>query len=471
MSTTAREVIDALVDPGSFRSWQRQADDAAVLCGEALVGDRPAALLISDFSVQGGSIGSRTAQQLVDAIQTATRRRLPLVASTASGGTRMQDGSESFVRMIDIGRAVLEHRAAELPYLVHLRSPTTGGVLASWAALGQVTLAEPGALIGFLGPRVVTALIGQELPAGVQVAENLAERGVIDQVVSLPELRARVAVLLDLTSDRARNVRPAAAAPWTSAEPWAGVVRSRGARLCVRDLLTECDAIVPLSGTGEGERSAAIRVALVRMAGISAVLVAQDIEAQRSGSPLDPAALRTARRGVRLAADLGLPLVTVIDTSGARPSAAAENGAFAREIGLCIDDISGLPQSSVAVLLGEGGGGGALALFAARTVLATPWSWLAPLPPEGASMIVHGDTDHAAELAGSQGISAVRLQTGGRVEKILDVNLDQQPGEAARRVLYEIRCHLLAQLDPQQPQGDRLGDELIALDVLQGETP
>ena len=122
--------------------------------------------------------------RIASAVRRATAEGLPLVATTASGGTRMQEGTPAFVEMVAISRAVMAHRAAGLPYLVHLRHPTTGGVYASWGSLGHVTVAEPGALVGFLGPKVFEALEGHPFPEGVQRAENLAEKGVIDSVVS-----------------------------------------------------------------------------------------------------------------------------------------------------------------------------------------------------------------------------------------------------------------------------------------------
>ena len=124
------------------------------------------------------------ADRLVAAIERATREGLPLLAGPVSGGTRMQEGTPAFVQMVRISEAVAAHRAAGLPYLVYLRHPTTGGVMASWGSLGHVTVAEPGALVGFLGPRVYEALYGRPFPEGVQTAENLFAHGIIDGVVA-----------------------------------------------------------------------------------------------------------------------------------------------------------------------------------------------------------------------------------------------------------------------------------------------
>src|SRR4029079_6836222 len=126
--------------------------------------------------------------RLVAAVGRATAEGLPLLAATASGGTRMQEGTSAFLQMIRISAAVAAHKAAGLPYLVYLRHPTTGGVMASWGSLGHMTVAESGALVGFLGPRVYEALYGKPFPPDVQTAENLYARGIIDAVMPPEEI-------------------------------------------------------------------------------------------------------------------------------------------------------------------------------------------------------------------------------------------------------------------------------------------
>ncbi len=155
---------------------ERSGCDEAVLTGEGLLRGRRVAFVVSEFRFLLRSIGLATADRIVAAVERATAERLPLLAAPSSGGTRMQEGTAAFVQMARITAAVAAHRAARLPYLVYLRHPTTGGVFASWGSLGHVTAAEPGALIGFLGPRVYEGLYGEAFPPGVQVAENLAAR-------------------------------------------------------------------------------------------------------------------------------------------------------------------------------------------------------------------------------------------------------------------------------------------------------
>ena len=145
---------------------------------------------MGEFGFLAGSIGRAAADRLVAAVERATAEGLPLLAAPVSGGTRMQEGTPAFVQMVRISAAVAAHKAAGLPYLVYLRHPTTGGVMASWGSLGHVTVAEPGALVGFLGPRVYEALYGKPFPEGVQTAENLYAHGIIDAVLAAGRDRA-----------------------------------------------------------------------------------------------------------------------------------------------------------------------------------------------------------------------------------------------------------------------------------------
>lgn len=440
----AEELLALVLDDGSWQSWDRPIDitghdpgyqreleaareragtDESVLTGRGLVRGRPVAVVVNEFRFLAGSIGRDAAGRITAAVRRATAEGLPLLASTASGGTRMQEGTPAFVEMVEISRAIGAHRAAGLPYLVHLRHPTTGGVYASWGSLGHVTVAEPGALVGFLGPKVYEALHGEPFPAGVQQAENLAAKGVIDAVVAaedLPELVDRsLRVLLDPPTPPALPRRDPAAL--TARPAWESVLLTRRPdRAGVRDLLRYgASDTLRLRGTDEGERDETVIVALTRLDGQPCVLVGQDRSRQGPGRAMGPAALREARRAMNLAEELRLPLVTVIDTPGAELSPAAEERAVAGEIARCIATMTRMRVPTLAVLLGQGCGGGALALLPAQLVLAAQHAWLSPLPPEGASVIVHGDTEHAEEMATRQQIRAVDLAAGGTVHRIV----------------------------------------------------
>jgi acyl-CoA carboxylase subunit beta len=442
----ARGLIGLVLDDGTFAGWDSPVDtsgldeayveqlagararsgaDEAVVTGSGRIRGHDVAVIVGEFGFLGGSIGRATAHRIVAAVTRATRERLPLLVATSSGGTRMQEGTPAFVEMVAISRAVVAHKSAGLPYLVYLRNPTTGGVFASWGSLGHVTVAEPGALIGFLGPRVYEALHGAAFPEGVQVAENLVDKGIVDAVVA-PEDLAAVAsrVLRLLTAERHPGSCAAQrreAAPQRRTSTWDSVLLTRRAdRPGVRDLLARgADDVLPLSGTGDGERDAGLLLALTSFDGHACVLVGQDRRNQSPAHSMGPAALREARRGMRLAQELGLPLITVIDTPGADLSPRAEERALAGEIARCLADMSQLTVPTVAVLLGQGCGGGALALLPARRVIAAEHAWLSPLPPEGASAIVHHDTDHAPLVAERQRIGAFDLLDDGIVHTVV----------------------------------------------------
>lgn len=465
----AEELLELVLDTDSWQSWDRPIDisghdegyqrelraarekagtDESVITGRGLVRGRPVAVVANEFRFLAGSIGRDAAGRITAAVRRATAEGLPLLATTASGGTRMQEGTPAFVEMVEITRAIGAHKAAGLPYLVQLRHPTTGGVYASWGSLGHVTVAEPGALVGFLGPKVYEALHGTPFPAGVQQAENLAAKGVIDAVVAaedLPELVDRsLRVLLDRPEPPALPRRDPTALTTRTAWESVGITRLPG-RAGVRDLLRYgASDTLRLRGTDEGERDETVIVALTRLDGQPCVLVGQDRTRQDADRAMGPAALREARRAMNLAEELGLPLVTVIDTPGADLSVFAEERAVAGEIARCIATMTRMRVPTLAVLLGQGCGGGALALLPARRVLAAQHAWLSPLPPEGASVIVHGDTTHAEEMATRQQVRALDLAANGTVHRIVPERDDDSAETLARAVAAECAALLVS---------------------------
>jgi acetyl-CoA carboxylase carboxyl transferase subunit beta len=479
-SLTAREVLAALLDPESFRSWDvppadvaagpayaaelaaaraRTGVDESVITGEGRIGGHPVAVAASEFGFLGGSIGLAAGERLTRAVERATAARLPLITLPASGGTRMQEGTPAFLQMVKITGAVTTHRRARLPYLVYLRHPSTGGVFASWASVGHLTLAQPGALIGFLGPRVYEALAGHAFPEGIQTAENLAAHGLIDAVIAPDRLGGLVARVLDALTPASEAQVPggAAVAPETggfdqtevAAGPGvpdrageAGVAEREGGSAWASVLRTrqpdypDARALISAAATDVVTvREGSVILALARVGGIPVVLAAQD----RHAPPPGPDALRVARRGVRLAADLGLPLVTVIDTTGGELSPQAEQDGLAAQIAHTLSDLLTTPSVTVSVLLGQGTGGAALALLPADRTVAAADGWLAPLAPEGASAIMYRDTDHAADLAGQQGIRAADLAAAGVVDQVVTgppaQDLAQGLGRAVHRAL------------------------------------
>jgi acetyl-CoA carboxylase carboxyl transferase subunit beta len=449
-----------VVDPGSFIRWdtaplpppgehrahppgylsdlaaarRKTGLDEAVITGEARLGGRRVAIVMSDFGFLAGSIGVAAAERLMQAIERATAQRLPLIAAPASGGTRMQEGTLAFLQMVKISAAVTAHKAAGLPYLVYLRNPTTGGVLASWGSLGQVTAAEPGALLGFLGPRVYRALQGEDFPRGVQTAENFAARGLVDAVVPpelLRDVAIRVLAVLAAPREPPPDVPDAPDMPLAGVPAWESVRRSRRAdRPGLRALLkAAANTVTPLRGTGEGEHEPGLLLALAKFGAAPCVVLGHD--RRQPGRSLGPAGLREARRGMRLAAELRLPLVTVIDTAGAELSKEAEEGGLAGEVARCLAQLTTLPAPTVCLLLGEGAGGTALALLPADRVVCAEHAWLSPLPPEGASVIMYRSTDRAAELAAAQGIRSLDLLRHGIADRVIAEQPDAADEPAA----------------------------------------
>jgi acetyl-CoA carboxylase carboxyl transferase subunit beta len=464
----ARALIDLVLDEGSWTSWDEPPDrsgvgedyaatlaraqersgvDESVITGEGLMRGRRVAVVACEFGFLAGSIGRDAANRLVAGIRRATAEGIPLLAAPTSGGTRMQEGTPAFVQMIAISAALAAHKAAGLAYLVYLRHPTTGGVMASWGSLGHITVAEPGALVGFLGPRVYEALYGDTFPPGVQTAENLYAHGIIDAVLP-PD---QIAGILDRALGVLQATPPAdlpdpGEEEVAGGDAWDSITRSRrpdrpGVRRLLRYAATD---VIPLNGTGEGEADPGLLIALARFGDAPCVFLGQDRRGQTEAHPMGPGALREARRGMRLAVELGLPLMTVIDTPGAALSPEAEEGGLAGEIARCLADLVTLRAPILCLMLGEGNGGGALAFLPADRIVAAEHAWLSPLPPEGASAIVHRDTAHAPEMARAQHVRAVDLRQRGIVDRIVAEHPDaaDEPEEFCRRVGDVLRFEL-----------------------------
>ena len=193
------EVVDdplKFVDDRTYVDRLRSARAAtgetdAMALGHGKIGGVPAVVLVQDFAFMGGSLGMAAGEGFIAAAEAAVKRAAPLVVFTAAGGARMQEGALSLMQMARTTLAIQDLKKARLPYIVVLTDPTTGGVTASYAMLGDVHLAEPGAMIGFAGPRVIEETIRETLPPGFQRSEYLLEKGMVDRVVprkDIPEV-------------------------------------------------------------------------------------------------------------------------------------------------------------------------------------------------------------------------------------------------------------------------------------------
>jgi acetyl-CoA carboxylase carboxyl transferase subunit beta len=485
----ARERIALVADGGRLEPWdedvvsadplgftdsrpygERLADarertglSEAVLTGLIAVEGRPVVVVAGEFGFLGGSIGTATGERVARAIERAIDRRLPVLALPASGGTRMQEGAPALMQMAKLAADVRRLRDAGLPYVVCLMHPTTGGVLASWGGLGSVTWAEPGALLGFGGPRVVEMLTGAALPEGVQRAEHLMERGLLDDLVAPEELRERVTRVLAVAAPRPEEVPlrgprpeglPSEGLPsggpgrGRAGDSWASVQHARNpARPSSADLLAAWGThVTQLRGdrAGGGDDPACL-AALARVRGIPAVVVANHRDAF-GPARMGPSGYRKATRAIELAGELGLPLLTIVDTPGALMTVAAEEGGLSFAIAECLAALLTSPAPTLAVMAGEGGSGGALALLAADRVVCAEHASLEAIAPEGASAILYRSTDHAAELAATQGGASWDLARFGIVDVVVpeQPSADREPDAFAARLGAVVESELRA---------------------------
>ncbi len=464
-AASAAEAIALLADPGSFEAFGDQlwpidplgfvdsrayrdrlaAAGAAsgsaesVRAGRARVAGIPVALLASEYGFIAGSIGAASGELVSRTFERATAERLPVVVVTRSGGTRMQEGNYGFAQIAKTLASVERFRRSGLPYAVYLGHPTVGGVLASWGSRAHLTFAEPGALIGFAGPRGVEATTGSRLPEGVQSAENLAEHGLVDAVLPLAELRGKLAPLLRVLGSRppAPRTEPPTEAPAREADAWESVRATRvperpGARELLAEVATE---VTVLRGDGQGAADdPAMLAQICLLSGVPSVVIGHAKAAEGTGARPSAGGYRKARRAIALAGELGLPIVTVVDTPGAELSSASEEGGLAHQLAGCLTDLLATPSPVLCLLLGQGGGGGALALLGGDVVLAAEDAWLAPIAPEAASAILYGDAGRAAEMARAQRIAANDLRELGLVDHVV-----RAPGAA-------VAAHLTALL-------------------------
>ena len=311
--------------------------------------------------------------------------------------------------------------------------------MASWGSLGHITVAEPGALVGFLGPRVFEALYGEPFPDGVQTAENLFAHGIVDAVVPPEEIGDVLDRALKMLSPGAiERVPDPPEEEIPDVDAWDSITRSRrtdrpGVRRLLRYAATD---VIPLNGTGQGEADPGLLIALARFGDSSCVFLGQDRRGQTSTHPLGPGC--PARGATRHAAGrrAGPAARHRHRHPRRRPVGEAEEGGLAGEIARCLADLATLAAPTLCLMLGEGNGGGALAFLPADRVVAAQHAWLSPLPPEGASAIVHRDVEHAPEMARAQHVRALDLRNRGVVDRIVAEHPDaaDEPEAFCQRV-------------------------------------
>ncbi|MEO8973167.1 MAG: carboxyl transferase domain-containing protein, partial [Ktedonobacteraceae bacterium] len=388
---------------------------------------------------------------------------LPVVIVVNSGGARMQEGIISLMQMPKTAAAMQRFHKAGLFYLSILASPTTGGVFASFASLGDVILAEPQALIGFAGPRVAEQTLGQKLPSGSHQAETLLAAGMLDAVVARQDIPRVVAALLKPTEvhagSRYLQHTQTKKLPSVSTQPpqppentaWETVNIARHPdRPTARDYIRFLSPnFLELQGDRCYGDDPAIVAGLGDIDGRPVIFVGQ----QRLHSSRDdrsgeiqarpkPEGFRKAIRMMELAAQLPCPLVTFIDTSGADPGVESEQHGMAWSLAHCLSTMSSLPVPIVAAIIGEGASGGAVALALADHIMMLQHAIYEVISPEGAATILYRDAQRAEEVAARLKLTAADcLQLG-----VVDAIIPEPPTGAHTNpplVMQELQHHLL----------------------------
>jgi acetyl-CoA carboxylase carboxyl transferase beta subunit/acetyl-CoA carboxylase carboxyl transferase alpha subunit len=412
----------------------------AVLCVEAAIDGKPVVSAIMDFRFLGGSLGAGVGELITQTAEHSLRTATPLLLVCASGGARMQEGMHSLMQMAKTAGVLADLDEAGILTIALITDPTYGGVAASFASLCDITIAEPRARLGFAGPRVIAQTTGGKLPPGFQTAEFLLERGLIDVVAPRPELRPALSGLLTLTCPGQPGPQPApqpeppaaadVPAPLPAepcADPWlaVGLARDLGRPRSADFLGSLLSSYLPLRGDRAGADCPAILGGIGMLGRQPVAVIAQ----QKGRTPKElmahnfgmasPAGYRKAGRIMRLAAKLGIPLITLIDTPGAAPGVDAEETGQAMAVAESIRRMLSLRTATLAVVIGEGGSGGALALGVADRVLALQNAVYSVISPEGCAAILWRDAAAAPQAARALQVDAGSLLQHGMIDGII----------------------------------------------------
>ncbi len=470
--------------------------DAAVW-GTATIDALPLAICVMDFGFMGGSMGAVVGEKVTRAAEYALATRIPLVIVAASGGARMQEGTLALMQLAKTMAALERLRAGGVPFVSILSDPTTGGVFASFAAVGDVNIAEPNALIGLAGARVSANTIASELPPGFQRAEFLMTHGFIDRIVAREGMRDELSAVLRLlpvrdgiadvlapNGDDVAGFRPLsffstlaervgemtggdssteeeAPEPDESVDPkdavWARVQLARDLRRprTLEFVAAMTDEFVELHGDRLFGDDPALIAGLARLGGRRVVIIGQQKGADTDENILrnfgmpHPEGYRKAMRVMELAERHGLPIVTFVDVPGAHPGPESEERGIAEAIARSVGLMSRLRTPIVTVITGEGGSGGALAIAVGDVVIALENAVYAVISPEGCAAILWRTADEAATAALAMKMTAADQLGLGVVDIVVPEPGDgahTDPGETARR-LKDIILDRLAALD------------------------
>ena len=455
--------IEFLLDDGSFEEWdqgmtagnplgfpgyeekvralqERTGLTEAVVTGKGRINGMETVIGVCDGRFMMASMGEAVGEKITRAVERATKLSLPVILFACSGGARMQEGIVSLMQMAKTSAALKRHSDAGLLYVSVLTDPTTGGVTASWAMLGDIILAEPHALIGFAGPRVIEQTIGQKLPKGFQRAEFLVEHGFVDRILPREEAKEVLSEILrmhgkdiEVSSEVLTlgdgDVKRSLAAPETGEKTsaWDCVQKARKKdRPVGEDYIRE---LFPDFIEFHGDRlygdDAAIIGGIASFDGTPVTVIAEAKGAdtkeniRRNFGMPSPEGYRKALRLMKQAEKFGRPIITFIDTPGAYPGKDAEERGQGEAIARNLMEMSGLTVPVIAVVTGEGSSGGALALGVANRILMLENAVYSVLSPEGFASILWKDSSRSGEACEIMKLTAQDLYKDGIVEEII----------------------------------------------------
>ncbi len=455
----AMERIQMIADQDSFEEWDRDMRPVnpmrykgyldklklqqektglkeAVVTGRAKLDGNDVVLGVCDGRFLMASMGENVGEKIARAVERATEMQLPVVMFACSGGARMQEGIVSLMQMAKTSAALKRHSEAGLLYISVLTDPTTGGVTASFAMLGDIILAEPGALIGFAGPRVIEQTIGQKLPKGFQRSEFLLEHGFLDGIVERKQLKETLSQIIRLhqrqelseNMPQRAEIKEAGEKRKKRLEAWDRVLKSRKSDRpsgsdYIKALFTD---FVEFHGDRSYGDDAAVLGGVARFHGMPVTVIAQEKGkgtkeniAHNFGMP-KPEGYRKALRLMKQAEKFGRPVICFVDTPGAFCGIEAEERGQGEAIARNIYEMSALSVPVLSVVVGEGGSGGALALAVSDEVWILENAVYSILSPEGFSSILWKDSSKAKEAAKIMKITAENLYKQNIVEQVFE---------------------------------------------------
>ena len=455
----ARERIRMVADENTFEEWDARMEfvnplqfkgyegkvkslqektglDEAVVTGKARIGGHETMLAVCDGRFLMASMGQIVGEKITRAVERATKEKLPVIIFACSGGARMQEGMVSLMQMAKTAAALKRHSEAGLLYVSVLTDPTTGGVTASFAMLGDVILAEPQALIGFAGPRVIEQTIGEKLPKGFQRSEFLLEHGFLDRIVERHEMSQVLCEILRLHEEGQRDFSEEVqqkselsgeTTQKSEKTAWERVQISREKdRPVGQDYI---ERLFPDFLEFHGDRyfgdDPAIIGGIASFQGKKVTVLAQakgkstKENVERNFGMPSPEGYRKALRLMKQAEKFGRPVLCFVDTPGAFCGLEAEERGQGEAIARCLFEMSDLKVPVLSLVIGEGGSGGALAMAVANEVWMMENAVYSVLSPEGFASILWKDSTRAKEAAEVMKLTATDLQKLGMIEKVI----------------------------------------------------